>query len=124
MLASGPWTRPGEGRTLLLDDAASITVKGVLETGTPPEPALLRPPASPVPTDRGSTRARTPGDDPAAAEVARLRRRISQQDHAIARLTEAMLTLRQGAQALREENRELRMQLAAAHSGRHRDCAT
>jgi hypothetical protein len=44
-------------------------------------------------------------------ELARLRRRVGQQDLALSRLTEALLALRTGGQALRDENRELRAQL-------------
>jgi chromosome segregation ATPase len=61
-------------------------------------------------TDR-STRAGTPGSDRVVDELARLRRRVNAQDHALARLSEALQALRTGSQALRDENRELRRQL-------------
>jgi chromosome segregation ATPase len=63
-----------------------------------------------------------PGDDQAAADAAelrRLRRRVDQQEHALARLTEALFALRRGGQALREENRELRLQIEVARRLRH-----
>ena len=52
-----------------------------------------------------------PGNDRVADELARLRKRVSQQDHALARIAEALQALRTGSQALRDENRELRRQL-------------
>lgn len=70
--------------------------------------------AVPLPSQRESTRARRPGDDSAAAEIARLRRRVSQQDEALIHMAKALLRLRRGGEALRDENRELRMALAAA----------
>ena len=120
MPGSASSTRPREGGTRLSDEGACTSVGEVLESDESLTPALLRSAASPVSTDRGSPRARTPGRDHAAAELARLRLRVRQKDQALARLTEAMLALRQGAQALREENRELRLQLEAAQrrSGR------
>lgn len=51
-------------------------------------------------------------------EVERLRRSVVQHELALARLTDAMLALRRGGQALREENRELRRELEAATAGR------
>jgi hypothetical protein len=68
----------------------------------------------PFPSQRKSTRARRPGDDSAVAEVARPRRRVSQQDEALIHTAQALLRLRRGGEALRDENRELRMALAAA----------
>ena len=57
-------------------------------------------------------------DDPAqptrqqlVRDVTRLTLRVEQHENALARLTQALLTLRRGSQALREENKELRRQL-------------
>ena len=52
------------------------------------------------------------------AEIARLRKRVQQQDHTTARLSDAVITLRRGSMALREENRELRRQIEAARLAR------
>lgn len=51
-------------------------------------------------------------------EVKRLRRRTKQQDEALSRMAQAVAALRRGGQALRAENRELR--LAVEKSGRPR----
>jgi hypothetical protein len=71
----------------------------------------------------GSRRARTP--DPGRGEqddeLERLRKRVGQQDHSLARLSDAVIMLRRGTMALREENRELRMALEASRAGRHAD---
>lgn len=48
----------------------------------------------------------------------RLRRQLSQQQTALTHLRRALLGLRCGAQALREENRELRRELSAARGTR------
>ena len=45
------------------------------------------------------------------AELDRLRKRVDQQEHTLTVLTEAVSVLRRGSLALREENRELRLQL-------------
>jgi hypothetical protein len=72
---------------------------------------------APSSTDR-STPARMPGGDRSIArsssEVERLRRRVRQQEMTLAHMSEALLALRRGWSALREENRELRLQLDAA----------
>jgi hypothetical protein len=70
----------------------------------------------------GSRRARTPdlGRDGQDDELQRLRKRVGQQDHALARLSDAVITLHRGTRALREENRELRMALEASRLGRSR----
>ena len=47
-------------------------------------------------------------------ELARLRKRVDQQEHSLAVMAEAISALRDGSQALREENRELRLELQAA----------
>ena len=44
-------------------------------------------------------------------EVERLRKRVRQQQHSLAVLSEALSALRSGGQALRDENRELRDEL-------------
>ncbi|HET9023151.1 MAG TPA: hypothetical protein VFN64_01180, partial [Burkholderiaceae bacterium] len=44
-------------------------------------------------------------------DVLRLRRRLGQQERALEVLVQAVSTLRTGSQALREENRELRLEL-------------
>jgi hypothetical protein len=49
----------------------------------------------------------------------RLRRKIDQQQLALAHLSEALVRLRCGTEALREENRELRRELEAAHGRRN-----
>ena len=46
-------------------------------------------------------------------ELARLRKRVGQQEHTLAVMAEAISALRDGSQALREENRELRLELQA-----------
>jgi hypothetical protein len=84
--------------------------------GSQPPDLLLDPPVAPSPRHRGSTRAGTPGDDPVTAELARLRRRVSQQDEALVHMAKALVALRRGSEALRAENRELRAELAAAQS--------
>jgi small-conductance mechanosensitive channel len=86
----------------------------VFETDETQPPELLDQAVVPFPSQRESTRARRPGDDSAVAEVARLRRRVSQQDEALIHMAQALLRLRRGGDALRDENRELRMALAAA----------
>jgi hypothetical protein len=48
------------------------------------------------------------------SEVAKLRRRVGQQDESIARLAEALRALRRAGQALRAENRELRLAVQQA----------
>jgi hypothetical protein len=70
----------------------------------------------------GSRRARTPdpGRGGQEEELERLRKRVGQQDHALARLSDAVLALRRGTMALREENRELRLALEASRLGRPR----
>lgn len=68
--------------------------------------------------DRGA-RARTPAADGPSheagrlllAELEHLRKRVGQQEHSLTVLTQAVLALRSGSQALQEENRELRLQL-------------
>lgn len=50
------------------------------------------------------------GDD----ELRRLRKRVAQQDHALARLSDAVIMLRRGLVAQREENQELRAALETA----------
>lgn len=62
------------------------------------------------------TRGSRPTFGPAAgeeqpAEVARLRQIVRSRDAALDRLLEAVMTLRRGAVALREENRELRTEV-------------
>ena len=47
-------------------------------------------------------------------ELERLRKRVSQQAHSLTVLAQAVSALRSGTQALREENRELRLQLQRA----------
>ena len=54
-----------------------------------------------------------PTDENPLEEVERLRLQVKQHEHALARLAEAMLNLRRGAQALQAENRELRRALDA-----------
>lgn len=49
---------------------------------------------------------------PASAdELEQLRNRVKQQDHTIARLSDALIALRNGGLALRDENNELRREL-------------
>jgi hypothetical protein len=57
-------------------------------------------------------------------EVERLRLRVEQHENALTRLTEAMLRLRRGAQALREENHELRAELEMERRLRAADTAS
>ena len=57
------------------------------------------------------------GDTDLIKEVERLRQRVRQQEHTIAHLTDALLMLRRGGQALRAENRELRHELDAQRDG-------
>jgi small-conductance mechanosensitive channel len=52
--------------------------------------------------------------DTAEREVERLRKRVRQQEKSLAALSEAVIALRTGGAALREENRELRLQLQKA----------
>lgn len=61
---------------------------------------------------RGSrpTFGRVAGDDP-QAEIVRLRRTVRSRDAALDRLLEAVMALRRGTVALREENRELRTEV-------------
>ncbi|HMS72442.1 MAG TPA: hypothetical protein PKB03_05360 [Baekduia sp.] len=66
------------------------------------DPALSRAPAY----------AQGPGD------YTRLRRQVEQQQLALTHLSEALLGLRRGTKALREENRELRRELEAARGAR------
>jgi hypothetical protein len=54
-------------------------------------------------------------------DVHRLRLRVEQHEDALSRLTQALLTLRSGGQALREENRELRRELETERRLRMRD---
>jgi hypothetical protein len=81
----------------------------------------------PLPQDLAGGRARTPGggrptvrEDRLALEeeLARLRTRVQQQEHTLVRLTDAVVALRRGGAALREENRELRRQLEARRLAR------
>ena len=62
-----------------------------------------------------------------AGEVERLRLRVRQHEHTLSRLADAVLTLRRGTEALREENRELRLALDAerrlGRGGRRRGAA-
>jgi len=55
---------------------------------------------------------------PDLAETRRLRRQVEQQRMALAHLSEALLGLRRGSEALRAENRELRRELEAAQRTR------
>jgi len=50
----------------------------------------------------------------AARELQRLRKRVRQQEKSLAALSEAVITLRTGGAALRDENRELRLELQKA----------
>jgi hypothetical protein len=92
-------------------------------------PLLPRDRASRPESVVGSGRARTPGDGPPpgdgtaddlAAEVARLRKRVRQQDLTLARLSDALVAMRRGGEALRAENRELRAQIEAGRLRRRR----
>jgi hypothetical protein len=53
---------------------------------------------------------------PPSHELARLRKRVDQQEHSLAVMAEAISALRDGSRALREENRELRLELQATRS--------
>ena len=55
-------------------------------------------------------------DHPPPDELARLRKRVDQQEHTLAVMAEAISALRHSSQALREENRELRLELQATRS--------
>ncbi|MGZ6729612.1 MAG: hypothetical protein ACXVFC_09955 [Gaiellaceae bacterium] len=79
------------------------------------EPTVL-----PFPKRRPAFSAGQSQSSPGAAvdELERLRKRVHQHEHALARLSDALLTLRRGGQALREENRELRLELEAARRAR------
>ena len=93
-----------------------------------PAPALSDGPCSaPLEQPGAAVRARTPGTRPHPAspgagslpapgidDLDRLRRQVNQQRLALIRLTDALLALRRGTAALREENRELRRELDAA----------
>jgi hypothetical protein len=71
---------------------------------------------------RASAGAHRPAiDHPPSDEVARLRKRVDQQEHTLAVMAEAISALRHGSQALREENRELRLELQAT---RHSSATT
>ena len=61
-------------------------------------------------------------DDPQhlTGDVERLRRQVDQQRLALKHLSEALLGLRRGTRALREENRELRLELEAARRQKRR----
>lgn len=56
---------------------------------------------------------RATADHPPSDELARLRKRVDQQQHSLAVMAEAISALRDGSQALRQENRELRLALQA-----------
>jgi hypothetical protein len=56
--------------------------------------------------------------DLAGDELRRLRRQVQQQRIALGRLTDAVLALRRGTEALRAENRELRHVLGARSGAR------
>jgi hypothetical protein len=73
-------------------------------------------PTAPLAHPDRSTRDDAPLDS--EAEIARLRKRVGQLDHAMARLSDAVIALRRGSTALRDENRELRGQLEAARLAR------
>jgi hypothetical protein len=45
------------------------------------------------------------------AEIGRLRKRVDQQEHSLTVLSQAVSVLRDGSRALRQENRDLRLQL-------------
>ncbi len=63
------------------------------------------------------------GDHPAlpgASESARLRKRIDQQEHSLAVMAAAISALRDGSQALRDENRRLRLELQATQRSNSR----
>lgn len=62
--------------------------------------------------------AHTGPSDP--AENRRLRRQVDQQRVALAHLSEALLGLRRGSEALRAENRDLRRELEAARHARNK----
>ena len=85
------------------------------------------PPGAPLGRRGAAVRARMPGTRPHPAspgtgslpapgvdDLDRLRRQVDQQRLALIRLTDALLALRRGTAALREENRELRRELDAA----------
>ncbi len=57
-----------------------------------------------------------PADSQHLADSKRLRRQVDQQRLALTHLSEALLGLRRGTRALREENRELRLELEALRS--------
>lgn len=50
-------------------------------------------------------------------ELQRLRKRVNQQEHSLAVLAQAVSVLRSGSMALRDENRELRLQLQGRRPG-------
>jgi hypothetical protein len=54
-------------------------------------------------------------DTPHLIDNRQLHRKINQQELALTHLSEALVGLRRGIQALREENRELRRALEVAH---------
>lgn len=65
-------------------------------------------------SSRATAAAHPPAADrPPLDELARLRKRVDQQERSLAVMAEAISALRDGSQALREENRELRLELQA-----------
>ena len=69
----------------------------------PPAPAWASAGAQPAAADR-----------PPLDELARLRKRIDQQEHSLAVMAAAISALRDGSQALRDENRALRLKMQGA----------
>ena len=124
-------TIPREGRTSLAEGKCGAIFPAVLDradlrvpTPRPPrsgistsvEPvAAARTPAVDHPTaPRAAAGAHRPtADHPPLDELARLRKRVDQQQHSLAVMADAISALRVGSQALRQENRELRLALQA-----------